>query len=336
MLPNENKKRCGVRNHDARAREEMETKGMRIGFVGLGQMGRGMAANLQKAGYDLMVNDMSEQAASQHIANGATWAATPRELAEACDLVFTSLPTPPDVEAVGLGEQGLAAGLRPGSAWIDLTTNSLGVVQRLHASLAAQGVDFLDGPVSGGPGGAASGKLAIWVGGERAVFDRYKAVLDSMADTPRYIGPIGAGTIAKLTHNMASAAINAVMAEVLTMGVKAGLEPAALWEAIREGGAGRMRAFDNVSNRFLPGRFEPPSFQLRLVHKDVSLAMQLARDVGVPMRLCNLVLNEITEAMNRGWGARDSQSFLVLQQERAGVPPFAVSVEQIKAIKERS
>jgi len=308
---------------------------MKIGFIGLGQMGRGMAANLQKSGHELVVNEMSRQAASHHLANGAAWAETPRELAEQCDLVFTSLPTPADVEAVGLGGQGLASGFRKGAVWFDLSTNALDVVRRLNATLAEQGVDFLDAPVSGGPAGAASGKLAIWVGGDKALFDRYKPVLDAMADKARYIGPIGAGTIAKLTHNMASTAINALMAEVLTMGVKAGLEPLALWEAIREGGAGRMRAFDNVGNRFLPGRFDPPSFQLRLIHKDVSLAMQLAREVGVPMRMCNLVYNEITEAMNRGWGARDSQSFLLLQQERAGIPPISIPIEKIRAVQER-
>ena len=305
---------------------------MDIGFIGLGQMGRGMASNLQKAGHRLVVNDLSEQAASPYLAKGARWAVTPRAVAEGCELVFTSLPTPADVESVALGENGLAAGLRKGAAWFDLTTNSLDMVKRMHAALAEKGVAFLDAPVSGGPGGAASGKLAIWVGGDKAVFDHHKPVLDAMADRARYIGAIGAGTIAKLTHNMASAAINAVMGEVLSVGVKAGLEPAALWEAIREGGAGRMRSFDNVGNRFLPGRFDPPSFQLRLLQKDVSLAMQLARDAEVPVRLCNMVWNEITEAVNRGWGGRDSQSFLLLQLERAKLQPFAVPAERIKEI----
>jgi 3-hydroxyisobutyrate dehydrogenase len=308
---------------------------MKIGFIGLGMMGRGMAANLQKAGHALVVNDLTRQAASHHLENGATWAQTPRAVAEACDLVFTSLPTPADVEDVGLGAQGLAAGLHAGAAWFDLSTNAVDVVRRLHAAFAAQGVDFLDAPVSGGPAGAASGRLAIWVGGDKAVFDRHKAVLDAMSDQARYIGPIGAGSIAKLVHNMASTAMNAVMAEVLSMGVKAGVEPLALWEAIRTGSAGRMRSFDNVSRRFLQGRFDPPNFQLRLIQKDVLLALQLARESSVPMRLCNLVAQDITEAMNRGWSGRDSQSFLLLQQERAGIPPIALSEEQVKGVLER-
>jgi 3-hydroxyisobutyrate dehydrogenase len=307
---------------------------MKIGFIGLGMMGRGMAANLQKAGYALVVHDLTRQAASQHLENGATWAATPRAVAEACDLVFTSLPTPADVEEVGLGAEGLGEGFRAGAAWFDLSTNAVDVVRRLNATFAAKGVDFLDAPVSGGPHGAASGRLAIWVGGDKAVFDRHKAVLDAMGDQARYIGPTGAGSIAKLVHNMASAAINTAVTEAMTMGVKVGLEPLALWEAIRTGSAGRMRAFDGVGRRFLPGRLDPPNFELRLIQKDVLLALQLARETNVPMRLCTLVAQEIAEAMNRGWSKRDSQSFLLLQQERAGIPPIAVPEEQIKRVME--
>ncbi len=210
------------------------------------------------------------------------------------------------------------------------------MVRRLNATFAARGVDFLDAPVSGGPSGATSGRLAIWVGGDKAVFDRHKAVLDAMADQARYIGPAGAGSIAKLVHNMASTAINAVVTEAMTMGVKAGLDPLPLWEAIRTGSAGRIRSFDGVGRRFLQGRLDPPNFQLRLIQKDVLLALQLARETNVPMRLCTLVAQEIAEAMNRGWSGRDSQSVLLLQQERAGIPPFAVSEDQIKGVMERT
>jgi len=308
---------------------------MKIGFIGLGMMGRGMAANLQKGGHELVVHDLTRQAASQHLQNGGTWAESPRAVAAACDIVFTSLPTPADVEAVGLGENGLTAGFRQGAAWFDLSTNAVDVVRRLHATLAEQGIDFLDAPVSGGPSGASSGRLAIWVGGDKAVFDKYRAALGAMGDQAAYIGPIGAGTIAKLTHNCAGAAINTVLAEVFTMGVKAGVEPLALWEAIRQGATGRQRTFDRLGGQFLQGRYEPPDFALRLLHKDVSLALQLGREVSVPMRLCNMALQEMTEAMNRGWGTRDSRSFMLLQQERAGIAPLAVPAEQIKAVVER-
>jgi 3-hydroxyisobutyrate dehydrogenase len=308
---------------------------MKIGFIGLGAMGRGMASNLQKAGHDLVVNDLRQEAAAEYLDNGATWAATPRELAAQVELVFTSLPTPADVEAVAFGDNGLAVGFSEGSAWFDLTTNSVEVVRRLHAVLAGKGVQLMDAPVSGGPKGAANGRLAIWIGGDRDVYDRFTHVLGAMSDDARYIGAIGAGTIAKLTHNMASLAINAVVAEALTMGVKAGVDPVILWEAIRNGGAGRQRCFDNVSRRFLQGKLDPPSFQLRLAYKDAQLAMQLARECAVPMRLCNLTTQDMTEALNRGWGDRDSQSFLLLQQERAAVPPFEMTEQEVQRVLEQ-
>lgn len=308
---------------------------MKIGFIGLGMMGNGMAANLQKAGHALVVHDLSRQAASQHLARGAEWADSPRAVAEAVELVFTSLPTPGDVQTVGAGADGLAAGLRQGAAWFDLSTNAVDVVRALHANLAEQGVAFLDAPVSGGPRGANSGRLAIWVGGDRAVFDKYQSVLDAMGDAARHIGPIGAGTIAKLVHNAAGAAVNIAIAEVFTMGVKAGVDPLPLWEAIRQGAGGRARLFDRIGDHFLAGTYDPADFALRLLHKDVSLACQLAREVGVPMRLTNLAQQELTEALGRGWGNRDSRVGMLLQQERAGIDRLAVPKEQVKAVLER-
>jgi len=305
---------------------------MKIGFIGLGMMGSGMAANLQKAGHQLVVHDLSRQAASRHLADGATWAESPRAVAEECSLVFTSLPTPADVEAVGTGENGLEQGLARGSAWFDLSTNAVDVVRTLHARFAPRGVDFLDAPVSGGPRGAHSGRLAIWVGGAQAVFDKYKPVLDAMGDQARYIGPIGAGSIAKLVHNAAGAAVNIVLAEVFSMGVKAGVEPLSLFEAIRQGAGGRARLFDRMADHFLTGSYDPADFALRLLHKDVSLACQLARDVGVPMRLTTLAHQELTEALGRGWGGRDSRIGMLLQQERAGIAPLAVPSDKLKAV----
>ena len=305
---------------------------MKIGFIGLGMMGSGMAANLQKAGHQLVVHDLSRQAASRHLADGATWAESPRAVAEECSLVFTSLPTPADVEAVGTGENGLEQGLARGSAWFDLSTNAVDVVRTLHARFAPRGVDFLDAPVSGGPRGAHSGRLAIWVGGAQAVFDKYKPVLDAMGDQARYIGPIGAGSIAKLVHNAAGAAVNIVLAEVFSMGVKGGVEPLSLFEAIRQGAGGRARLFDRMADHFLTGSYDPADFALRLLHKDVSLACQLARDVGVPMRLTTLAHQELTEALGRGWGGRDSRIGMLLQQERAGIAPLAVPSDKLKAV----
>src|SRR5664279_5088874 len=218
-----------------RRHEEYQGEIMKIGFIGLGMMGAGMASNLQNAGHELVVHDLTRQAASKHLNAGASWADSPRAVAASCDIVFTSLPTPSDVQRVGTGENGLLEGFRGGSAWFDLSTNAVDVVRSLHATLAEKGVDFLDAPVSGGPKGANSGRLAIWVGGDKAVFDKYHAVLSAMGDQALYIGPIGAGSIAKLVHNATSAAVGVVLSEVFTMGIKAGVEPLMLFEAVRQG-----------------------------------------------------------------------------------------------------
>ncbi len=292
---------------------------MKVGFIGLGTMGASMAANAQKGGHALVVHDIRRESAARHLAAGAVWADSPRAVAAASDVVLTSLPGPPEVEAVASGPDGIAAGLRAGAAWFDLSTNSPTLMRKLHADFAARGAHVLDAPVSGGPRGAASGKLAIWIGGEEAAFDRCKPVLDAIGDQARYVGPIGAGSVAKLVHNLFGYIMTTGLAEVFTMGVKAGIEPLAIWEAVRQGAIGRRGAFDAMPDQFLPDVYEPPAFALRLAFKDVSLACQLGREMGVPMRLSNLVQAEMTEAMNRGWAGRDSRVAMKLQVERAGV-----------------
>ena len=137
--------------------------------------------------------------------------------------------------------------------------------------------------------------------------------------------------MAKLVHNCAGYAIQTALAEVFTMGVKAGVEPLGLWKAVRQGAGGRRRTFDGLIDQFLPGTFEPPAFSLKLAHKDVTLATALARELGVPMRMANLALDELTEALNRGWGARDSRVAMLLQEERAGVK-IAVPPDKIQEI----
>jgi 3-hydroxyisobutyrate dehydrogenase len=307
---------------------------MQIGFIGLGLMGASMAANLQKAGYRLVVNDVKRTAAEPHLGRGASWGETPRAVAQVSDVVFTSLPGPAEVEAVAVGDNGLIAGLRKDAAYFDLSTNSPSLVRKLNARFASQGVHMLDAPVSGGPAGARSGRLALWVGGNEAIFQRHKPLLDAMGDQARYVGPIGAGSVAKLVHNCAGYAINAALAEVFALGVKGGVEPLALWEAVRTGAVGRRRTFDALIDQFLPGKYDPAHFALRLAHKDVSLATQLGRELSVPMRLAELALAEMTEALNRGWAARDSRVAMLPQLERSGVS-IAVDAERITAALER-
>jgi 3-hydroxyisobutyrate dehydrogenase len=294
---------------------------MRVGFIGLGTMGGHFANNIQKAGHEVVVSDLSRQHARKHLDAGAAWAETPKEVAEQTEVVLASLPGPPEVTKVSADPKtGLIAGMRPGQAFFDLSTNSPTVVRRLHAQFREQGLHYLDAPVSGGPAGAESGRLAVWVGGDRAIFEQNRGALDAMGDQVRYIGEIGAGSIAKLVHNATGYAIQTAMAEMFSVGVKAGLDATSLWEAVRQGALGRQRTFDRITKQFLIDKYDPPDFALRLAHKDVSLAAELGRDVGVPMRIINLVLAEMTEALiARDWGHRDSRVSMVLQLERAGL-----------------
>jgi 3-hydroxyisobutyrate dehydrogenase len=292
---------------------------MRVGFIGLGTMGQGMALNLRRAGHDLVVHDLHRPSAAPLEEAGATWADSVAELARSSEVVFTSLPGPQQMRDIGTGEGGLLSALAPGSVWFDLTTNSPTVVREVHAICRDHDVELFDAPVSGGPKGARSGKLAIYVGGDRAAFGRVGAVLDDIGDQVLYVGEIGAGNTAKLVHNCASMIIRAAIAEVFTMGVKAGVEPASLWHAMRQGAIGRSRTFDRVGDRYLQEAFDPPSFALALANKDLRLALELADEFQVPMKCARAVQEDFTEALDRGWGHRDSQVPMLLQNERAGV-----------------
>ena len=306
---------------------------MKVGFIGLGTMGGSMAFNTIQGGHELVVHDIRRESATRHLEAGATWADSPREVAEASDIVFTSLPGPTEVEAVFLGDDGILQGMSSGKVYFDLSTSTPNLIRRLHDIASGQGVQVLDAPVSGGPRGAESRNLAIWVGGDKDVFDRCKSALDAIGDKAYYVGPIGCGAVAKLVHNCAGYVIQAGLAEVFTMGVKAGVEPLALWQAVRRGAQGRRGTFEGLAEHLLPGKFDPPDFALRLARKDVDLAVSVGREYDVPMRLANLVLQEMTEAINRGWGDRDSRVAMLLQEERAGVE-VRVDEEVLKAALE--
>jgi 3-hydroxyisobutyrate dehydrogenase len=272
---------------------------MKIGFIGLGAMGGPMAANLERAGHAVQTFDL----------NGKGNRKSAREASQGAEVLFTSLPGPAEVDAI--------AGDVSSPVWFDLSTNSPKRIRALHKTL--ENTQLLDAPVSGGPKGAQSGKLAIWVGGDRAAYDKYLPILKAIGDQPMYVGAIGAGTVAKLAHNAASFTVQASLAEIFTLGVKGGVEPLALFQALRQGATGRKRTFDRLPEHFLNGKYDPPDFTVRLAHKDVTLAMELAAEVGVPMRVGRIALDELSEAMQRGWGERDCRVAMVLQEERAGV-----------------
>ena len=237
----------------------------------------------------------------------------------ATEVTFTSLPKPDDVHAVALGTQGLIASAQPGKAYFDLSTNSVATIREIHQRFLAVGAIVCDAPVSGGPNGARQRKLTIYAGGDESTVDTYRSVLGAFSDQVLYIGPLGSGTVAKLMHNCVGYVLNAAIAEVFSVGIKAGVDPLALWRALRNGANGRRRTFDGLADQFLPHSFDRPAFALALAHKDVSLATALGREMGVPMRLSELTLADMTEALGRGWGDRDSRVAMLLQEERANV-----------------
>jgi 3-hydroxyisobutyrate dehydrogenase len=292
---------------------------MLIGFIGAGAMGGPMIRNLLAAGHEVRVHTRSPASAAGVVDAGARWCASVAEVCDGTQRVFGALPGPAEIEQIVRGPGGLLASLAAGSIYVDVSTNGPALVKTLCAALADRGIAMLDAPISGGPKGAASKKLAIWVSGDEAAYDTVKPVLDQMGDRVRYLGASGNASVAKLVHNSANYGIQMVLAEAMTMGVRAGVDPAVLFAAIRQGSLGRQSTVDRMTDQFLPGAFDTPAFALALAHKDVRLATELGRECDVPLRALNLAYAEMTEALNRGWGARDSRVMMVLQEERAGV-----------------
>lgn len=293
---------------------------MRIGFIGLGNMGGPMALNLMKAGHTLVVHDVRPEAGAPHLERGAKWAASPREAARASELILTSLPGPPEVEVVALGADGIIHGANPGSVYADLSTGSPMVMRKLHGVFKEKGIHVLDAPVSGGVWGAQRGTLQVMVGGDESIYNEVKGVLGAIGDKVGYMGPIGAGTIAKLVHNMVSIATRAILAEGFTLGVKAGVKPEALLEAIRGASFGQGLVLSQmIPNVIFKGDFDTVRFACKLARKDIGLATALAREYDVPLPLAAVAEQIMMEAMARGWGDKDSTAPWMLQEEAAGV-----------------
>jgi 3-hydroxyisobutyrate dehydrogenase len=291
-----------------------------LGFIGLGNMGAPMAANLRAAGYPLVVHDVHRPAADGLLAQGATWADTPAAVALAADIVCTSLPGPREMQAVSEGPSGFLDVARAGSLWVDFTTNSPLLVRALHAKLAARGAGLIDAPVSGGVTGARTRRLTVQVGGDEAAVARARPVLEAVADTVLHVGAVGAGCICKVLHNCAVFSTDLAMVECLTAGIKAGVAPDTLIEVFQKSGLGRNHDLHvALPARLFRGNFRPPHFALRTALKDMGLATELARAVDVPMALAERCEQEMRDAVARGWGDCDENIFLTLQEERAGV-----------------
>ena len=291
---------------------------MKVGFIGLGNMGNPMATNLARAGHELTVHDLRREAATNLLEMGANWADSPMDAVPGNDVVFTSLPVPRDVDAVVLGENGILEGSGPNTVYMDLSTNSPTSIRRVHDLCAEKGVSVLDAPVSGGVYGAAAGTLAVMVGGDQAIFDRMKPTLDAIGSHVVYCGPIGNGMVCKICNNLLSMGIGVLMTEALTLGVKAGVDLATLADVIANSSGGNRRLVEKFPRFLFQGNFEP-GFATALAAKDVRLATDLGREYGIPMELSNLVDQRHVEAMFRGWGPEDSDAVSKIQEEKAGV-----------------
>jgi 3-hydroxyisobutyrate dehydrogenase len=292
---------------------------MKIGFIGVGNIGAPIAGQLLTAGHALIVNDLRREAASALLAAGSGWADAPAAIAAECEVVATCLPGPTETERVCLGPGGLVEHLRPGALYIDHTTNAPALVRRVHALLAEKNVMMLDAPVSGGMEGAQTRDLLVMAGGDAAAFERARPILDAIAKRVMHTGGIGTGSIAKIMHNSATFTLDLVMAECWTTGVKAGIEPAAIVEVFKTAALGNMMNLKvRLPATYFRGDFEP-RFSLALARKDLGLALELARETQTPMRLAEICEAEMVEAVARGWADRDASIFLTLQEERAGI-----------------
>lgn len=294
---------------------------MRIGFIGLGMMGHHMVANLQKAGHDLVVFDLRREAGEEALSRGARWAETPADAARQSEIVMTSLPGPKEVEHVALGDNGILAGSSAGTIYVDLSTSSPTLIRHIHQVMAERGVRVADAPVSGGVIGAEQATLQIMVGCDADLFEQIKPALSAIGDKITYIGDVGAGEVAKLCHNQLALVVQQAVAEALTLGTKAGIQPEKLLEAIRGGAYGRGGGGigPGLERTTLQGDWDRPRFALALARKDLGLATDLASEFGVPMPLAAAAEQALIECLNRGWGGKDMTAAFALQEDRANV-----------------
>ncbi|MGF3027768.1 NAD(P)-dependent oxidoreductase [Methylobacterium aquaticum] len=295
---------------------------MNVGVIGLGLMGLSVARNLAKAGFHTTAYDVRpEVAAGEPSLKAALDVAT---VGAASEIVFLSLPGPAEVEAVCLGAGGLMSSMRPGGTVVDLSTNSMASVKKIAAEMAKASIAFLDGPVSGGPWGAADGTLAIWVGGDHAAFERAFPVLQAIGKRITHMGDTGTGTVTKLAHNVAANIRTSMLGEIMSLAYKAGIEPTALLSAVRDGSHGRTRTFDHMGFKILDRTFDDPAFRLRHARKDLAVALELGGELGVPLALTSVVMDLVDKAMAQGWGDLDSNVQVRVIEQEAGIDIPAV------------
>ena len=280
----------------------------RVGFIGLGIMGKPMARHLLEAGHVLTVHNRSRAAVEELVAQGAAEANSPAEVARASEVVFTCLPNSPDVELVALGPQGIVQGLQPGAIYVDMSTISPVVTKRVAAAIAARGATMLDAPVSGGQIGAENATLSIMVGGEEAAFQKVLPLLQAMGRNIVYIGASGAGQVAKAANQIVVGLTHEAIAEALVLAAKAGVDPARVVQAI-SGGAARCWALENRAPRVIKRDFEP-GFYAAYHLKDLGIALDAAADVGAVLPVTAVVRELYRSLVSNGEGRLDHSAII--------------------------
>ncbi|HQT78868.1 MAG: hypothetical protein B7Z80_17515 [Rhodospirillales bacterium 20-64-7] len=282
---------------------------MKVGFIGVGNMGGPMCRNIiRNTNHQVVVFDPNADAVKACTDLGATSAASVADVAAGCDVVITSLPVPRIVEDVALGAGGIAENARPGTTYIDLSTNSPATAKRVAAGLAAKGIDMLEAPVSGGTSRAADGTIVIMVGGDAKVFEQNLPLLRSFSGEVIHLGEIGFGSTAKLINNMLAFCNSAAAAEALMMGKRSGIDLRKL-DAVIRNASGMSAGYGNLATKALAGNFAA-TFALDLAHKDMRLALELADELGVPGMIAPQVMSLMRMARGMGLGSSDSTAMI--------------------------
>jgi 2-hydroxy-3-oxopropionate reductase len=280
----------------------------RIGFIGLGIMGMPMARNLMEAGYELVLHNRSPEKAEELGKEGATVAATPREVAEKSDVVVTMLPDSPQVREVVAGENGVLEGISEGALLIDMSTISPVVTEELAEALKEKGASMLDAPVSGGDVGAIEGTLSIMVGGEEEDFQRAKPLFETMGKTITHVGPVGAGQVTKAANQVVVALTIEAVSEALVLGSAGGVSPEKILDVLSGGLAGN-KVMEVKREKFLSHKFEP-GFRSELHHKDLGIALAAGREYGVVLPVTAIVDQMLLSMRRKGWGSEDHSALL--------------------------
>lgn len=293
---------------------------MRVGFLGLGKMGRHVARHVLEASFPLTVHDLRPESAGELLASGARWTSSPRELAAGSDLVLTCLPGPDAFEAVVLGREGLRSGFErgAGAVLVDLTTNRPRLLRETQETLRASSVSVLDAPMSGGVSGARAGTLTLQVGGDIEALARARPVLERFSATILHLGPLGSGSTGKILHNAAVFSANVALVECLSLGIRAGVSARSIVELFQKSGIGRNHDLQvSLPETLFRGDFEP-RFALETAYKDLGLALEIAEEMGVTLESAALCREDMEAALARGLAGSDHAVSLTLIEERIG------------------